>query len=129
MRILVVDDESMIREIIVSILNDQYNCEVVEAENGLSGLEQCQSANFDLIISDHRMPKKTGVQMILDLRAGSSVNQHVPVIVVTGYVEEVEAILKTDSCYLLAKPFKEDQLIKLINLSCPVLGKNFKKAV
>ena len=57
-KILVIEDESAIRRVLVKILaeeSDSYN--VLEAEDGLAGIETIKKEDFDLVLCDIKMPK------------------------------------------------------------------------
>ena len=61
MKILVVDDEELIRNVIKEyLINDSY--EVDEADNGLEAIEMAKNNNYDLIVMDIMMPKMDGYQ-------------------------------------------------------------------
>ena len=66
-RILVVDDESPIRDMFRRILEPEGH-EVVEASNGNEALQALQETSFDLVITDINMPFKDGIETIIDLR-------------------------------------------------------------
>ena len=68
-RILVVEDEPDLREIIVSILSDNHS-HVVGASNGQEGLDQLASDSFSLVLSDIKMPLVDGLGMGLLLISG-----------------------------------------------------------
>ena len=59
MRVLVVDDEKLIRDVIKEYLLLE-NMEVMEAENGIEAIEKVKNNNFDIIIMDIMMPKMDG---------------------------------------------------------------------
>jgi DNA-binding response OmpR family regulator len=66
-KILVVDDEPMVRQFLRVIL-ESAGFEVEEAADGDEGLACCACRRYDLIIVDLMMPKKNGVEMIAELR-------------------------------------------------------------
>ena len=59
MKILVVDDEELIRSVIKEYASLE-GYQVIEAENGIEAIEKCKNDNFDLIIMDIMMPKLDG---------------------------------------------------------------------
>lgn len=82
-KILVIEDEAAIRRVLVKILseeNDQY--QVVEAENGLDGLEKIKKTDYDLVLCDIKMPKMDGVEV---LEAGRKVKPETPFIMISGH--------------------------------------------
>ncbi|MBP2834189.1 sigma-54-dependent Fis family transcriptional regulator [Aquimarina sp. U1-2] len=82
-KILVIEDEAAIRRVLVKILseeNDTY--EVVEAEDGLSGIEQIKSDDFDLVLCDIKMPKMDGVEV---LEAVKKIKPEIPFVMISGH--------------------------------------------
>lgn len=66
-KILIIEDEAAIRNVIKNILLDEdKSYEVEVAEDGEEGLNKIKSIDFDLIISDIKMPKKDGVQVLVE---------------------------------------------------------------
>ena len=67
MKILVVDDEELIRNVIKEyLINDSY--EVDEADNGLEAIEMAKNNNYDLIVMDIMMPKMDGYQACKEIK-------------------------------------------------------------
>lgn len=82
-KILVIEDESAIRRVLVKILteeNDKY--EVHEAEDGLKGMEAIKKEDFDLVLCDIKMPKMDGVEV---LEAAKKTKPEVPFIMISGH--------------------------------------------
>ena len=66
-KILIIEDEAAIRNVIKNILLDEDKTYEVEvAEDGVDGLNKIKETDFDLIISDIKMPKKDGVQVLVE---------------------------------------------------------------
>jgi len=65
-RILIVDDEAEIREMLKNVFDDDYD--IVEATNGLEAKELCDSTDVDLMITDIVMPEMHGVDLVLEIR-------------------------------------------------------------
>jgi len=65
-RILVVDDDSLIRDLLKQVLETQ-GYEVVQAANGLDAMVVYESEEVDLVITDMVMPHKNGIELIRDL--------------------------------------------------------------
>ena len=101
-RILVVDDEAPQRELLAGFLVKQ-GYEVVPAVSGAEGLERLQRETFDLILTDHRMPQMSGLDL---LKAAREINPEVPVVVMTAYgsVEQAVAAMKAGAYDYLGKP-------------------------
>lgn len=66
-RILIIDDEVQIREMLEQMLTRE-GYEVVNAPDGKVGMKVCREQHIDLIITDIIMPEKDGIEMILELR-------------------------------------------------------------
>jgi DNA-binding response OmpR family regulator len=79
-RILFVDDEPMIRQLHKEVLSD-FGYEVKLAEDGAVAWDALQVDKFDLLITDHEMPKLTGVELLEKLHAA---RVYVPTIMVSG---------------------------------------------
>jgi signal transduction histidine kinase/FixJ family two-component response regulator len=108
-RILVVDDEQIMREGCARILS-KGDWEVVTAENGESGLKAVKEGDgFDVVLLDLMMPGISGMEV---LEAVHRVDAHLLVIVITGYatVESAVEAMKKGAYDFIAKPFTPDQL-------------------
>ncbi len=66
-RILIIDDEIQIREMLGQMLSRE-GYDVINAPDGKVGMKICREQNVDLIITDIIMPEKDGIEMILELR-------------------------------------------------------------
>src|SRR5271156_6364160 len=107
-KILVVDDEEAIREVISTLL-DAQGLECTTASNGKLGLEAFRKDTFDLVLSDIVMPEMDGLKLLGELRLD---DPDVPVIMVTAMHDisiALEAIRAGAYDYIL-KPFEKDQL-------------------
>lgn len=71
LKILIVDDEQVVRVYLQSIVNwEQYDCQVVTTcENGMEALEVMAQQPIDLILTDLEMPKMNGLQLIEEIRS------------------------------------------------------------
>ena len=82
-KILIIEDESAIRRVLVKILseeNDTYQLE--EAEDGLKGLEAVKNTDYDLVLCDIKMPKMDGVEV---LEAARKIKPEIPFIMISGH--------------------------------------------
>jgi len=67
-RVLVVDDEPQVREAIATIM-EFFGMEVVEASGAAEALQQCRSARFDYVLTDHNMPGMLGDELSRRIKA------------------------------------------------------------
>jgi len=112
MNILVVDDESVIREGLTRILEGGgYAAET--AKNGHAAIELLQQKEFDLIITDLKMPGMNGFEV---LNAVKILQPDVPVIMITGYatVETAVEAMKSGTVDYITKPFAPDQILEKV---------------
>lgn len=107
-KILVVDDEDSIREVVASLLGARgYECTV--ATNGREALQKFPQATPDLVLSDIVMPEMDGLRLLESIQSRDG---DVPVIMVTALHDintAIEAIRRGAYDYLL-KPFEKEQL-------------------
>jgi CheY-like chemotaxis protein len=113
MRVLLIDDEQMVRKIVRKML-ERSGHEVTEAENGRLGLEQLKlgleqlkTGTFDLVITDIIMPEMEGVETLMTVR-----EQYPSVKVIamsgggrTGNIDFLSAAEKLGASAILHKPF------------------------
>ncbi|MDR3606377.1 MAG: response regulator [Oligoflexia bacterium] len=67
-KILVVEDELMLRVLLGSVLRQKFECEVVCAAGGNEAFQLAQNEPFDIVISDYAMPEGTGLDLLWALR-------------------------------------------------------------
>jgi CheY-like chemotaxis protein len=110
-RILVADDEPNIRTTISDVLR-KYHAQVTVATSGTEAISLIEQQAFDLVLSDIKMPDKTGYDVFAAARRAS---QTVPVILMTGFgYDPNHSIVRASQEGLhavLFKPFKVDQLL------------------
>jgi two-component system response regulator PilR (NtrC family) len=107
-RILVVDDEESMRELLeIALGKDGYRITV--AASGGQATELIDKGSFDLVISDIKMPDMSGVEV---LRYVKQTDPAIPVIMVTAYASAETAVeaLRLGAYDYLTKPFKIDEL-------------------
>ncbi len=111
-RILVVDDEGDIRDILEFVLQGEgYETEC--AGNGNEAYAKITSGSvFHLVITDLRMPKASGVDLI---RKINTLPNPLPVIAMTGFADlSPEGLSQLGTKAIIPKPFNEPQLIELV---------------
>jgi len=112
-KILVVDDESTIREQLVRYLN-KSGYEAIEAGDGQSALELFQVKLPDVVISDIMMPRMDGIALIEEIR---SIKKNTIIILMTGFGTE-EILLKAlrkGANNFFKKPFRFEEVVDFIN--------------
>ncbi len=111
LKVLVVEDEEMIRKGIVLTVDWQnLGCSVVaEAANGIEALRACQQYDPDLIITDLKMPQMDGIEMLQQLRAQGS---RAVVIILPAYNDftYAQSALRLGAVDYLLKPFHDGEL-------------------
>ncbi len=115
MRILVIDDEDMIREIVQTILRESGH-EVLTATNGSEGLKILETEKVDLVITDILMPEKEGVETIFDIRFQYP---HVRIIAMSGggrmnNFDPLKIARKAGAHRVLTKPLEQDDLLNAV---------------
>ena len=107
-RILVVDDERSIRELL-SIVLRREGYEVLLAESGKAAIATLERESVDILISDIKMPDLSGVDV---LRAAKRVDQDILGIMITAFASTETAVeaMRLGACDYLSKPFDVDLL-------------------
>jgi DNA-binding NtrC family response regulator len=111
-RVLVVDDEPIALRNLERVL-EKEGYEVSTAASGQSALRQLRLKAFDVVLTDLRMEKVDGLQV---LTRSKEVDPDIEVILVTGYAAVDTAIeaMKRGAYHYLAKPFKLDEVRKVV---------------
>lgn len=110
--ILIVDDELSMREFLKILLEkDGHSVEV--AADASSALKVCADNDFDLVISDIRMPGMTGLEMLAELKINKP---DLPVIMITAFASPEDAVnaMKNGAFDYITKPFKVDEIKRII---------------
>lgn len=116
--ILVIEDDPDVRSMIVKHLKHQ-GFDVVTAKDGMEGLKKLKAGGYELVITDIVMPYVSGTGLVTALKES---NPHIPVIAMTGYGEEPEAVATEKKADLvLSKPVMmselKDHIARLLRLS------------
>ncbi len=111
-RVLVVDDEKAIRDMLAEFL-DMEGYSVRTAEDGVAAVNELQRSDFDLIISDLKMPRMGGIALLdqIGKRAPSAVT-----VIMTGFgtVETAIDAMKRGAYDYVLKPFKLDEVVMVL---------------
>ncbi len=110
-KILLVEDNKDMRAFIKSIL---INYEVIEAVDGLKGIEQITKQSFDFVITDYMMPNMNGYDFVKQLKA---LQYNVPILMLTAKSDDTTKMesLRIGIDDFMAKPFHEEELLIRIN--------------
>ena len=119
-KILVIDDEELVAESLKKLLkNEGYNAKT--AKSGVEALEHVQREDFNLIVSDIRMPDMNGIEIIKKVRGylERAGKPPVPEILITGYasdnnLEEAKRLNVVDYIY---KPFNIKEFLEIVKKS------------
>ncbi len=111
-RILIVDDEDMVRNYVRRALSSR-GWEVTEASNGLAALDLVKAGTFDALICDLKMPDMRGEEVIKNVRAS---RPEMRVIVITGSVSNITTpiVPGVEVDGFLIKPFGIDEIRGMI---------------
>ncbi len=112
-RVLVVDDEKVIREILADFLSLE-GFYVVTAPDGTTALQRLEQSRFDMVISDLKMPQMGGLELLERIQAE---HENVLTVIMTGFgtVETaIEAMKKGAYDYIL-KPFKVEEVVHIVH--------------
>lgn len=108
-RVLVVDDEAPLRELIVVALGNTFRSE--EAADGEAALALLAQDPHDLVFLDVMLPGLSGIEVLRAMRADAALRE-VPVVVVSAWQgpEDIAAALESGADGFLEKPFRVDEL-------------------
>ncbi len=104
-RVMVVDDEPAVREVLREIL-EVNGFEVVEAGDTEEALEKIPQGTFDLLVVDKNLPGRTGVELLADLQTASI---NIPSVLITAFPStgSISAALRAGARDYIAKPFED----------------------
>lgn len=111
-KILIVDDEAVIREFLCEVLSDSYD--ITTAFDGYEAIEKIKVQSFDLIITDMKMPRITGEEVVKFAKANSPSSK---VIVISGYSSLYSVCESIDggADEFISKPFSIKQLMTALD--------------
>jgi DNA-binding NtrC family response regulator len=107
--ILIADDDKTCRDSIQKVL-EREGYRVRTADNVDGALEAIETAHFDLVVCDYRMPGKTGMDLLIELRRQDC---DVPVLMISAYADAFveSAVRKLGALDVLKKPIRRQELI------------------
>ena len=112
MRLLVVDDEDFVRDLLGEILEGEH-CDVYLAESGSEALSVFREMEFDGVFTDVGMPGMSGWELAREIR---QINTRVPIAVITGWGEAVGSNEQKAAGvnWIVAKPFTAERIAELV---------------
>lgn len=115
MKILLVDDNNVLRGILRDMLELEKSFAVIEAINGYEALKILLEVKVDLIISDYIMIGMDGIMLLKKIRSNPALEK-IPFIMATGYSEDdVILEIKSAGAVFLQKPLSKETLFEAIN--------------
>lgn len=114
MKILIVEDEQAIRNVLTNILKDENEkWEIDEAENGELALEKIKEINYDLVLCDIKMPIKDGLEV---LELGLNINPDLTFIMISGHgdIETAVECIKKGAYDYIQKPPDLNRLLNSV---------------
>ena len=111
-RILVIDDEQIILDSVKKILG-AGEFEVDPAISSREGLERAMKQDYDLVLTDIRMPEIGGMRILRDIKRSKPA---IPVVIFTGYATVQSAVqaMKLGASDYIEKPFTPDMLLTTV---------------
>lgn len=111
-RLLIIDDEPDLREVLIALLEDRVTS-ITEEANGMDAIERLSKEHFDAILSDEKMPRKSGLEVLRWLREN---NDQTPFIIHSGFRHKDMASEATrlGAFAFIDKPWDEKILINTV---------------
>lgn len=112
-RVLVVDDEILIRDLLYDFFTEK-EFDISVAENARAALNQLEKKQFDCILLDFKMPDMDGIELAKTIKASGC---QCPIVMITGYpsVESAVDALRMRLYDYVTKPFNINQLYHLVD--------------
>ena len=109
---LVIDDEQIVLDSVSKILSDE-NYEVDVSLSGREGLNQAIEEEYDIVLTDIRMPDIGGMRVLRDIKRA---RPSLPVVMITGYASVQSSVqaMKLGAADYIEKPFTPDQLLNAV---------------
>ncbi|MEK4346999.1 response regulator transcription factor [Paenibacillus sp. FSL P4-0184] len=113
-KIMVVDDEEVLRMLIEDTLEDLENVEIHTAENGLEALSKLSTDPYDLVILDYMMPEMTGIEVLQQL--DEEKKKTTAILMLTAKAQDVDRIraVEAGARYFMPKPFSPMELLQIV---------------
>lgn len=113
-KILLVDDAAFMRMMIKNTLTQNGYTDIIEASDGIEGLEKCLSENPDLVLMDITMPNLDGIEALRKLKEVQP-STRVVMCSALGQEKMVLEAIKLGAEDFIVKPFKPERIMKTVN--------------
>jgi len=115
-KILIIDDEKIIRDKVGKILKDDGH-DVLVAKDGIEGINIIKNDIIELVIMDVIMPKKGGIETLMELQ---NITKNMKIIIITGKVSQesdafVNLVKNFGASVVINKPFKRELLLDAVH--------------
>ena len=113
-KVLIVDDEEVLRMLIEDTLEDLEHVETHTAENGGEALARLAAEPYDLVILDYMMPVMTGIEVLGEL--DGELKSRTPIMMLTAKAQEMDRnrAREAGARYFMPKPFSPMELLQLV---------------
>lgn len=133
-QILIVEDEPAIRRVLVKILTEENSSyKIVEAVDGVDGLQAFNKQEFNLVLCDIKMPRMDGLEVLEEIK---KINVDVPVVMISGHGDLETAVesMKKGAFDYISKPPDLNRLLNTVRIALDsaklkVENKRLKKKV
>jgi len=111
--ILVIDDDERVRNLLRDILLFAGH-RVIEASDGISGIQCLEKGGFDMVLTDLGMPVMNGWEVVKWIKSNTP---HIPVGLITGWGTDLEEekIKESGVDWIIGKPFQVHEILEAIN--------------
>ena len=113
-KIMTVEDSTSLREMIAFVLTEA-GYDVIEAQDGQDAMSKLNASPVDMVITDLNMPLMNGIELTKSLRSTPSY-KFIPIVFLTteSQIQKKEAAKEAGATGWIVKPFKPEQLLKVI---------------
>lgn len=111
--VLIVDDETFLRQILTRIVKRE-GYSVAEAADGVEALEKLKSRQFEFVISDIKMPRMDGLELLAEIKSNWPDTK---VLLITNYEGEysAEMAIASGADFYITKPFKNVEIARSLH--------------
>ena len=113
-KVLVVEDEEVLRMLIVDTLEDLDEVDIHIAENGVEALAKLSTESYNLVLLDYMMPLMTGIEVLGQL--DEATKRATPILMLTAKAQELDRnrAMLAGARYFMPKPFSPIELLQVV---------------